>query len=199
MTTSNWSLKGDYFENCNCLGLCPCPFGGVPADGHCDVGFAFHVEEGEFNGVALNGLNFVAVFYTPGKMQDGNWTTAAYVDDRANPEQREALDQILSGKFGGPFERFMGFTTNYLGIKHVPIDYQADGHKHSVSIPQVMDFSTEDVVQSGQTEPLRVENMGTWRTPPVTVVKGTQSTYHDHGMNWDNTGKVGLASHFAWP
>ena len=30
MTTSNWSLKSDYFENCNRVGLCPFPFGGDP-------------------------------------------------------------------------------------------------------------------------------------------------------------------------
>jgi hypothetical protein len=29
------------------------------------VGFAFHVEEGSFNGISLDGLNFVAAFYTP--------------------------------------------------------------------------------------------------------------------------------------
>ena len=199
MTTSNWSVKGDYFENCNCVGLCPCPFGGDPAEGHCDVGFAFHIEEGEFNGVSLNGLNLVAVFYTPGKMPDGNWVSAAYVDDRASSQQREALSQILSGKFGGPFERFMSLTSDFKGIKHVPIEYHAEGRIHSVSIPQIMDFNVEGVVRPGQTEPLRVENMGTWRTSPVTVVEGTQSTYVDHGMNWDNTGKIGLSSRFEWP
>ena len=61
MATDRWRLKGDYFENCNCEVLCPCVVAGaaaVPTEGHCDVGFAFHIDEGEFNGVALNGLNF---------------------------------------------------------------------------------------------------------------------------------------------
>jgi hypothetical protein len=30
MTTSNRSLKDDYFENSNRVGLCPCPFEGDP-------------------------------------------------------------------------------------------------------------------------------------------------------------------------
>ena len=113
MTTSNWPLKGDYFENCNCVWLCPCPFGGDPAEGHCDVGFAFHVDEGAFDGVALDGLNLAAVFYTPGSMPDGNWIGAAYVDERASPQQQEALGEIMSGKFGGPFERFMRLTADF--------------------------------------------------------------------------------------
>ena len=115
MTTSNWSLKGDYFENCNRVGLCPCPFGGDHAEGHCDVGFAFHVDEGAFDGVALDGLNLAAGFYTPGSMPDGNWIGAAYVDERASPQQREALGEIMSGKFGGPFERFMRLTAGPRG------------------------------------------------------------------------------------
>jgi len=199
MTTSDWSLKGDYFENCNCVGLCPCPFGGDPAEGHCDVGFAFHVEEGAFNGIALDGLNFVAAFYTPGTMNDGNWIGAAYVDERADPQQREALGEILSGKHGGAFERYMALTADFKGIKYVPIEYKGEGRTRSVSIPQVMDFNVEGVIQPGQTEPLRLDKMGTWRTGSVTVAKGTQSTYVDHGMNWDNTGKVGYYSRFEWP
>jgi hypothetical protein len=199
MTMRNWSLKGDYFENCNCVGLCPCPFGGNPAEGHCDVGFAFHVDEGAFNGVTLDGLNFVAVFYTPGRMPDGNWIGSAYIDEQASSQQREALGQILSGKHGGAFERYMSLTSDFKGIKYVTIEYKAEGTTRSVSIPQVMDFNVEGFVQPGQTEPVHVENMGTWRTGAVTVARGTHSTYVDHGMNWDNTGKVGYYSRFEWP
>ncbi len=66
-----WHLRGEYFENCNCEVLCPCLLPGRPQDpteGHCDMAFAFHVEEGECHGVPLNGLNFVVVMYVPGKM-----------------------------------------------------------------------------------------------------------------------------------
>ncbi len=198
-TTHQWSIRGDYFENCNCVGLCPCPFGGNPAEGHCDVGFAFHIDEGQFDGIALNGLNFVVAFYTPGNMPDGNWSLAAYIDEQASSPQRQALEEILSGKHGGPSERWMRLTTDFKGIKYVPIEYEAEGHTRSVAIPEVMDFNVEGFVQPGQTEPLHVENMGTWRTPPVIIAKGTQSNYVDHGMNWDNTGKVGLYSRFEWP
>ena len=109
--------KGDYFENCNCVGLCTCQFGGAPAEGHCDVGFAFHIEESTFNRIALDGLNFFAVFHTPGTMNVGSWTGAEYVDDHANPRQQEALSEILSGAHGGPFERFMRLTADFTGIK----------------------------------------------------------------------------------
>ena len=86
MTTNNrWTLQGEYFENCNCEVLCPCIVQGTgvqPTDGHCDVAFAFHITGGEFNGVALAGLNFMAACLTPGPMEAGNWTSAFYVDEK---------------------------------------------------------------------------------------------------------------------
>ena len=56
----------------------------VPTEGHCDVAFAFHIQEGDFQGVALDDLNFVVVAYTPGIMGDGDWTLANYIDERAD-------------------------------------------------------------------------------------------------------------------
>ena len=59
MVNETWELRGDYFENCNCEILCPCVIPvppGAPTEGHCDVGFAFHIEEGNYNGVSLGGL-----------------------------------------------------------------------------------------------------------------------------------------------
>ena len=123
--------------------------------------FAFHVDEGAFDGVALDGLNLAAVFYTPGSMPDGNWIGAAYVDERTSPQQREALGEIMSGKFGGSFERFMHLTADFKGIKYVPIEYKIEGPTSSVSIPQVMDFNVEGFIQPDQTEPVNVDNMGT--------------------------------------
>ena len=55
MTQSQqWRLKGEYFENCNCEVLCPCLLPGTlraPTEGHCDMAFAFHIDEGDFSGL----------------------------------------------------------------------------------------------------------------------------------------------------
>ena len=68
-TGSKWRLKGEYFESCNCEILCPCIVRGTniePTEGHCDVALAFHIVEGELDGVSLAGLNFIACNFTPG-------------------------------------------------------------------------------------------------------------------------------------
>lgn len=201
MTTDRWRLKGDYFENCNCEVLCPCIVpgsGAVPTEGHCDVGFGFHIDEGEFNGVALNGLNFVVIAYTPGIMGEGNWSTAVYIDQRADQQQREALGRIVSGEMGGPAERWMRLTSNFLGIKYSPITYVAEGRTRSVSIPEIMDFNVEGIVAGRREEPMMLENTGHPVNSSLALARGTGSTYTDHGMSWDNTSKNGHYSAFEW-
>ena len=147
MTTEKWDLKGGYFENCNCQILCPCVVPGPPlepTEGHCDVGFAFHVDQGDYNGVSLDGLNFVIAAHTPGIMGHGGWTTAFYVDERANDEQRRALERILSGEIGGPMAAWMSLTANMLGITYAAIEYQEEGMDRRASIPGVMDFHVSE-------------------------------------------------------
>ena len=57
----------------------------------------FHVNEGRFDGVDLAGLNFVIAAHTPGPMGLGDWTVAAYIDDKASPKQQESLGAIFTG------------------------------------------------------------------------------------------------------
>ena len=201
MTTNRWRLKGEYFESCNCEVLCPCIVQGTsvkPTDGHCDVGLAFHIEEGDFNGTSLNGLNFLAANYTPGPMADGNWTSAFYVDERANPQQREAMEQLLSGQMGGPAERWRALTTDFKGISYVPIEFKVEGRTRSVTIPNVIDFNVEGITKPGQDDALLLVNAGHPVNRDLYIAKGTRATYSDHGMTWDNTGKNGHYASFEW-
>ena len=85
-----WQLSGDYFENCNCNVVCPClvspsaPLTSRPSQGVCDVALVFHIDKGKYDTVSLDGLNVAVVGHTPGPMGEGNWTLAAYIDERAN-------------------------------------------------------------------------------------------------------------------
>jgi hypothetical protein len=162
------------------------------------MAFAFHIEGGDYDGVGLNDLNFVVAMYTPGKMSNPDWTMALYVGDRADLAQRATLGSILSGEFGGPMERWMAQTPNYLGIKYVPITFKVEGNSRSVTIPQVMDFNVEGIVREGQPGPMRLENWRPW-APSLVMARGTGNTYTDHDMIWDNTGKNGHYANFQWP
>ena len=186
MTTERWSLKGGYFENCNCQILCPCVVPGPPlepTEGHCDVGLAFHIDQGDYNGVSLAGLNFVIAAHTPGTMGHGGWTTAFYVDERADQRQRAVLDRILSGEIGGPMAAWMSLTSNLLGTKFVAIEYQAQGMERRVSIPGVMDFYIQGI-RAGRRRrsPLRLTNTGHPVSSTLALARGMDSTYTDHAV-----------------
>ena len=201
-TAEQWHIQGEYLEICNCEVLCPCRLPGPtqdPTEGHCDMALAFHIEDGDFSGVDLTGLSFVVVMYTPGNMSVHDWTTAIYVDERANDEQRTSLETIVSGKIGEPMERFMAATANFLGIKYVPITFKAEGYNRNVSVPSIMDFNVEGIVGQGQSEPMRLENWRSWTPSLVMAIGKGNNSYTDHDMTWDNTGKNGQYAHFQWP
>ena len=45
---------------------------------------------------------------------------------------------------------------------------------------------------------MRLENVGHPVSSTLTMARGTASTYTDHGMSWDNTGKNGHYAAFDW-
>lgn len=52
------------------------------------------------------------VAHTPGPMANGNWTVAAYIDERADDKQTEALGAIFTGAAGGPMAAFVPLISN---------------------------------------------------------------------------------------
>ena len=152
-TNASWTLKGEYFENCNCEVLCPCIVQGTgidPTDGHCDVAFAFHITDGQFNGVSLNGLNFVAACLTPGPMEAGNWTSPSTSTSAPIPSNGKPWNRSLSGRMGSPAERWLAMTTDFKGIKYVPIDFKIEGKTRSVTIPNILSFNVEGITKRNQ-------------------------------------------------
>jgi hypothetical protein len=58
---TKWNLSGDYFEACNCNVVCPClfspapPLTSRPTEGDCHVALLFHVNQGAYGDVKLDG------------------------------------------------------------------------------------------------------------------------------------------------
>ena len=49
-------------------------------------------------------------------MIDGNWTQRLIVDPIADPDQRQALETILLGRAGGPWEKLHAFVATELAL-----------------------------------------------------------------------------------
>jgi hypothetical protein len=96
MTTNNipdWKVSGDWFDVCKCTIPCPCEFAQAPTYGDCDGVLAYHVRSGRYGQISLDDLNVLALSYFKGNIWSGEAkaTIGLFFDEKANPQQREAL------------------------------------------------------------------------------------------------------------
>ena len=105
MTTkgTKWHLTGTLVQACNCEWGCPCEFNAPPSHGNCEGTWTWHIEQGSYGDVKLDGLRFAAACKWPGAIHEGNGEVQPILDDRASPEQLEAIGALLSGEVGGPW------------------------------------------------------------------------------------------------
>ena len=200
-----WQLTGDYFENCNCDVVCPClaspaaPLTSRPSRGACDVALAFHIDQGSYGDVALDGLSVVLAAHAPGPMADGNWAVAAYIDERADDRQTAALGAIFTGADGGPMAAFAPLVATQLGVKKVPIGYAVRGKGRSVEIPGIMQMAVEPLPTMHPSGEIWTALGHPVAPDRLALAVGRQgSTFSDYGMRWDNSGRNGHYAPIRW-
>ena len=204
MADISWKLSGQYFETCNCDFLCPCPESHLrarPTRGECIAAMAYKIEEGNFDGVSLDGLAFVVVLRTPGPMFEGNWTLGVIVDEKADSTQREALATIASGKVGGAPANIAMATGDFKGVEYLPIAFEASGMDHSVRIGDTLDQAVSGVPGGARPdEPIYLDNLGHPANSRLALAKATRSHIHAFGIDWDDDSGLtnGHFAPFAW-
>lgn len=191
MSNVSWQIRGDYFETCSCDFLCPCITSNLadqPTKGHCDVAMIFHIDQGQYANVPLNDLSFAVIAHTPEIMGKGNWSVGLITDDRATPEQQQALVAIASGQAGGPAATLGPLLGNFLGAEARTIHFQNNGLSRSVSIPGALEQSCEGVpspVEAGA--PLYIDNTLHPANAKLALAHATRSQLHAFGIDWDDT------------
>ena len=88
-------------------------------------------------------LNVALAVHAPGPMAEGNWSVAAYIDQRASDKQTEALGAIFTGAAGGPMGQLAPLIGKNLGAKKVPITYRIEGKKRFAQIPNILHMSVD--------------------------------------------------------
>lgn len=138
MDIPQWHLAGDWFDVCSCTIPCPCEFAQPPTGNHCQGVLAYHIREGRFGDVTLDGLNLVAL----GEFEGNIWDKAKvalgmYLDDRADEAQQQALQTIFGGQAGGWPAKFAALVGDMRGMERAPIalEVSEDLSRLSVEVP----------------------------------------------------------------
>jgi hypothetical protein len=204
-TQMKWSLSGDYFENCSCGVPCPCvispqkPLTARPTEGECRAVFLYHIDKGAYGEVKLDGLNTVVWVLSPGPLANGNWTTAAYLDERADEKQTEALGAIFGGTAGGPMAALAPLIGKNLGVKKASIVYKIDGKIRSGEIPGVLSMSVRPLESLLGGEEIWISPGLPANPSKIALAVGRDgSTFADQGLRWDNSGRNGFYAPINW-
>jgi hypothetical protein len=160
---------------------------------------AWHIEQGRFGQIDLDGLNAVLAVHSPGHMMETKWKVALYVDERANQNQRDALTQIFSGQAGGHLAGVAPLIGEVLGVKAVPIEYRSEGKRRSLRMGEIADAEIEGLPGQDGGD-VTIANHPFTAVPgfPAVVAKSKQMRFSDYGLKWEVSNKNGFFSPFAY-
>ena len=192
MTAPSWTASGQYYETCSCDFVCPCILQQMavePTQGTCTFAMAFQIERGSFGSVSLDGLGFIVLGLTPEAMGKGDWSVGVIADDRATPEQRDAITAIASGSAGGPMAGLSGLIGKFLGVESAPIKFDRTGAKWSVTAASLVDMSAEAAmgINPNATEPLQLSNTGHPASDRIALAHALKSHVAALGLSWNDT------------
>ena len=146
-----WEIQGRELINCNCAYGCPCQFNALPTKGFCEAMGAIAVDKGRYGDVRLDGLTLGVVFQWPGPIHLGKGKCQPIVDAKANPQQREALLKIMSGKDTEPFATMFAVFASTLEKVFDPIftaiefDVDVEARRGKVRAEGVFELSGEPI------------------------------------------------------
>jgi hypothetical protein len=181
MAYIDWSIKGPEVANCNCAYGCPCQFNALPTHGDCRAYTAMRIDKGHFGKVKLDGLSWVLTLNWPGPVHLGKGICQAIIDERADPQQREALATIIYGKEAAPgssmLQVFSTTMEKMLDPVYKPIDFSIDIDKRTahVAVPGIIEGAVEPIKNpvSGQEHRAAIELPNGFEFTKAEVASGT--------------------------
>jgi hypothetical protein len=196
-----YKVEGNYFENCSCEVACPCGASNLALPAtyeRCDVLMAFHIDNGEVDGVDVSGKTVAVFADTPAQMIEGNWRVGLVIEEDTSEEQRKALASVFSGEQGGPPEIIGGLLGEMLGVEFAPITYNDDGRKHSVTIGEVVDLEVEDFAAAAEGEIMKLDGLAHPANTVLGLAQATRSKISVFGFDLDLTGRNAHSAPFSW-
>jgi hypothetical protein len=209
MDIPKWSLLGDWFDVCKCNIPCPCTFAQTPSYGDCDGVLVYHIKKGQYGEILLDELNVLVLSYFKGNIWLGNTKAdiAVFFDEKANKQQRNALNMIFTGNAGGFMAEFAKLIGEVRGIEFALINFEvADDLAYwSAEIPGKVMAKGEAL--TGPMTP-RGKRVQTINAPGSEVGPGTVTTWGtavidevnvpDVRYQWKRSGRSSKHITFNW-
>ena len=164
----------------------------------CKGYWALRIDEGTFGGVSLAGTRAVIAFDTPQRMIDGGWLQTIIIDESASEEQRRALETILTGHAGGPWEKLAAFVSTRQPTEFRAIALEDEGPIKRASIVDRLKSVVTQIRGRDKSKPVLFENIFNQIHAPTQVIALGESEYDDGVVRFRTTGSHGLFSHFEW-
>lgn len=196
-----WKIKGELVLNCNCKVFCPCVVSlgaHPPTEGYCHAWAGIQIASGFYGDCDLSGLNVALIMDIPGKMSDGNWVAAAYIDERADNNTYEGLVNIFSGAARGTTGLFSMLVSNFLGAERANVEYQHKGNKRIVNVDKRIRGEVEPITGKRQFEEVVVHNTNYWMGPDITVAQANMGKVRAFGRVWNLDGLSAEICQIDW-
>ena len=146
-----WEFKGRELVNCTCEYGCNCQFNALPDKGHCHAVAAIQIDQGYHGETPLGGLVICALFKWPGAVHEGHGEALAFVDERADDKQREALLKIMTGQDTDPMATMFAVYASTVETMHPPVftpiefEVDVDGRRGRLNIDGYVEMSGEPI------------------------------------------------------
>lgn len=205
-----WRLQGDWFDACKCSIPCPCSFAQAPTHGDCNGVLLWHIREGIYGNTHLDGLNVAMLASFVGNVWAGEAEdrfAAIFIDERADEQQRAALQMIFGGQAGGwPAAFGEMFDPEMRGMEFVPINASIadDLATWSVEIPGKASARVEALTGPTTPDGARVQSQNLPGAevgpgqPSATWGRVTSEQVDAFGFRWERSGNSSKHFPFDW-
>jgi len=148
---ATWEFKGRELVNCSCDYGCNCQFNGLPDKGYCYAVAGIQIDQGHHGGTRLDGLRVAAIFKWPGPIHEGHGEALAFLETRANDDQRNALLRIMTGQDTDPFATMFAVFASTIETMHPPVfadiafDLDVEGRRGHMKIDGYVEMTGEPI------------------------------------------------------
>jgi hypothetical protein len=196
-----WRIRGELILNCNCTVFCPCVISlgrHPPTEGICQAWAGVRIDEGNYGGEDLSGLNVGLMLEIPGMMARGNWKAAAFIDDRASHRAYRGLIEIFSGRAKGTTGLFRILVSEFIGAERAPVAFETEGKKRRLTVGKKIQGEVVPVPGKDPARDIVAVNTGYWMGPDITVATATRGRVRAFGRVWDFEGRSAEICQIDW-